>query len=636
MDMKRRIPFLGLFCVLLASSGFAQSGPLDHAEVLGRLAQGYGPSYVAHLVKTRGVSFSSSGYFIERVKLAGGDGILVERLFESEASDRAHSISDPEPSYGHLASCAELIHTGAMEEAEEECRASIDENLKSAWPLVATAKVLQIEYSRRDSAETNKRRQEERTELLERAAMLAPNIASIHQDLAVGSAPRDVMAELQKASSLDTESLGVSESGQLANQLAIGYFRGDGSGAEEATSSPEPISLDPELQRRILIEPDLASNHLLLGASYLLVHHFEEALSELQMAIRLEPDNPALHNMLAGYYRYRGMQEACLAELRESVRIVSAGIMPRMMVAGALEQFGRTPEAIEELRSLLSTNPAAVEPSEGLVEVYLEHKDRNSAIAELRRSLKASSSGFPKEAELVEARYQDEERLADLLKENGELEASAEQYLYLLRFCPDNAGLHNAYGNLLLEQKKMEDAIGEFRQAVDLNPDDTQSRVYLGTALAQKGELGEAREQFQEVIAKNPEDFRTHELIGFAYMELKDEPDAINEFKRALELQPNSAQSENNLAWIHATSEDPKLRNPAEALALAHHAIEDFPLPNADYLDTLAEALLLNGQASEALTIEKQASELDPQNSEIQKRLEHFREAAQQLASRKP
>ena len=113
-------------------------------------------------------------------------------------------------------------------------------------------------------------------------------------------------------------------------------------------------------------------------------------------------------------------------------------------------------------------------------------------------------------------------------------------------------------------------------------------------------------------------------------MELKDEPDAINEFKIALELQPNSAQSENNLAWIYATAEDHKLRNPAEALALARRAIEDFPVPNADYLDTLAQALLLNGQASEGLTIEKKALELDPQNSEIQKRLEHFREAAQQ------
>ena len=83
------------------------------------------------------------------------------------------------------------------------------------------------------------------------------------------------MAELQKASSLDTERLGVSESGQLANQLAMGYFRGVDSGAEEITASSEPVSLDPELQRRIRIEPDLASNHLLMGATYLLVHHFE-------------------------------------------------------------------------------------------------------------------------------------------------------------------------------------------------------------------------------------------------------------------------------------------------------------------------------------------------------------------------
>jgi hypothetical protein len=36
--MKRRIPFLGLFCMLLASSGLAESLPLDHAEILRRLA----------------------------------------------------------------------------------------------------------------------------------------------------------------------------------------------------------------------------------------------------------------------------------------------------------------------------------------------------------------------------------------------------------------------------------------------------------------------------------------------------------------------------------------------------------------------------------------------------------------------
>jgi tetratricopeptide (TPR) repeat protein len=113
-------------------------------------------------------------------------------------------------------------------------------------------------------------------------------------------------------------------------------------------------------------------------------------------------------------------------------------------------------------------------------------------------------------------------------------------------------------------------------------------------------------------------------------MQLKDEPDAINELKRALEIQPNSAQAVNHLAWIYATADDRKLRNPREALALARRAVESSPQPNAAFLDTLAEALLSNGQAGEALTIEKQAFEINPQNPEVRTRLDHFREAAEQ------
>ena len=626
--------------MLWASSGFAQSLPLDHAEILGRLARGYWPSYVAHLVKTRGVRFSSSADFVERVKLAGGEGILVGRLLASDASEPSHFISDTDASYDHLAKCAELIHQGGVEQAERECRASIEENPRSPWPLIAAAKVLQLEFTAEASAESAKKKQEERAELLRHAAALTPAIASVHRDLAAGLPAHDAMVELQAASSLDSERLELSEGSELTDQIRFSMFRPRDDGPEIPASSNEAINLDPEFQRRIQIEPNLASNHLFLALRNLQVRNLETAQSELREAIRLEPDNPVLHQSLAGYYFSRRDQEACLAELRENVRIVPFGMMPRMVVAGVLEEFGRTPEAIEELRSLLIGHPAAAQPSDGLVEIYLEHQDRKSAIAELQRSLKASSLTFASETEFVEARFQDQERLADLLKEDRELEASAEQYLYLLRFHPDSVRLHNEYGNMLREERHLDEAIREFRQAVDLDPDDAQSQIFLGTALAQNGDLDGAREQFQQVIAKNPEDLTTREQIGYAYMQLKDEPDAIKELKRALEIQPNSAQAENNLAWIYATADDRKLRNPADALALARRAVEDSPQPNADFLDTLAEALLLNGQASEALTIEKQAFEINPQNPELRTRLDHFREAAEratrQSSSRQP
>jgi hypothetical protein len=55
----------------------------------------------------------------------------------------------------------------------------------------------------------------------------------------------------------------------------------------------------------------------------------------------------------------------------------------------------------------------------------------------------------------------------------------------------------------------------------------------------------------------------------------------------------------------------------------------------AAYLDTLAEALLQNGESDEALVTEIQAVALDRQNTELQSRLLRFREATQPKAAPK-
>jgi tetratricopeptide (TPR) repeat protein len=79
---------------------------------------------------------------------------------------------------------------------------------------------------------------------------------------------------------------------------------------------------------------------------------------------------------------------------------------------------------------------------------------------------------------------------------------------------------------------------------------------------------------------------------------------------------------------MYATTDDPKLRNPAEALVLARQAVATSPEPNPAYLDTLAEALLVNGQPAEALKYELQAFQLDPDNPEFKTRLPRFQAAA--------
>ena len=139
--MKARARFLALILTLPCPCAFAQSVALDRAEILGRLTQGYSPSYLGQLVKARGISFSPSADFLDRVKLAGGDGILIERLSSATRSPGIN-ISQNDHPFELLAKCAELLHIGAGARAEGECRAAIEENPESPWPLMATIRAI--------------------------------------------------------------------------------------------------------------------------------------------------------------------------------------------------------------------------------------------------------------------------------------------------------------------------------------------------------------------------------------------------------------------------------------------------------------------------------------------------------------
>ena len=663
--MKRHTLSFALIVWLLAPCAFAQSPPLDRTEILGRLALGYSPSYVAHLVKVGGVSFTVSADFQSLVKAAGGDGILIERLSSLDASSSAASSGDQDKPVDHLAKCAELLHTGATESAESECRAAIAESPRSPWPLLVVATFIPSVQFVLHPSESDKAKGAERAALLAQAAALAPDLPAVRfyqsNSLQIPSAS----PEQQNAAVLDIAQM----EGRDRN-LPPGLFETDEASSGLAEALPETSAINPEFLRPVELEPELASNHTQLAQQYIQVNNIARAQSEFREVIRLEPDNPTPHTYLAVIFFGMQDRDACLAELREAAQIVPFGVNEHIALASALESSGRTAEAIAELQTLVTAHPANSMPSDALVELYVKHKDRKSAIEELRRSLKAWAASFTDELELVDARYQDELQLARLLHDDRQFDAATEQYRFLLRLKPDDAGLHNDYGNVLLSERNLDAAMGEyyaalrlepemstphnniglclaqkkdidgaiaeFRKALELNPNEQHTQVYLGNALGEKGDLKGAKDQFDDAIKKDPKDVEARVGVAFSLAQLKDEAGAITQLKAALELQPDSPGAENNLAWIYATAEDPKLRNPAEALVLARRAVATSTFVNPSFLDTLAEAQLLNGENKEALANETRAAELDPDNSELQSRLPRFRKAAALSANSKP
>ena len=80
---------------------------------------------------------------------------------------------------------------------------------------------------------------------------------------------------------------------------------------------------------------------------------------------------------------------------------------------------------------------------------------------------------------------------------------------------------------------------------------------------------------------------------------------AAADYERAIRIDPHQPHALNNLAWLYATSNDPGLRRPQRALALAERAAAIDPA--AHVLDTLAESYHVNGRHAEAVAAAQRA-----------------------------
>jgi len=196
------------------------------------------------------------------------------------------------------------------------------------------------------------------------------------------------------------------------------------------------------------------------------------------------------------------------------------------------------------------------------------------------------------------------------------------------RRAPRDGRPHEELGFLDLNERHAAEALEEFKQALRDNPESELAQLGLAAAYQQNGDLAKAQQTLEALLGKDPRNPDQQEQLGEIYLERKLYPQAIERFREALRLQPNAAISHNNLAWLYATSEDPKYRNPAQALEHARRAVELSHWREPTFVDTLAEALYANGDFPEAVKVETLVLALDPKNAEYRDHMERYRKAA--------
>ncbi len=131
----------------------------------------------------------------------------------------------------------------------------------------------------------------------------------------------------------------------------------------------------------------------------------------------------------------------------------------------------------------------------------------------------------------------------------------------------------------------------------------------------------------QREIDRTPDNPNLYSTLGDLYFSEKKYAETINAYEQSLAIEPDNPHALNNLAWLHATCEVQKFRDPQKALYLAEKAAG---LENSPYiLDTLAESYFANGRFEEAVESEIKALGLTVKNrSYYEKQLKRFMEAA--------
>jgi membrane associated rhomboid family serine protease/tetratricopeptide (TPR) repeat protein len=214
------------------------------------------------------------------------------------------------------------------------------------------------------------------------------------------------------------------------------------------------------------------------------------------------------------------------------------------------------------------------------------------------------------------------------LRAAGQLDQAQERIREAGRLAPHDERPHEELGALYLVEGQTDAAIREFEEARRLSPLSARAQLGLARAYRRKGDVAKSDQLLAEMAGEDAATADGQHLLGDLYFEEKIYPEAIRHYQQALRLNPKDAAVHNNLAWLYATSEDQQFRDPRGALEHAQKAVELSQWREAAFIDTLAEALYVNGRYSEAVRTQALALKLEPNNRELQDHMARYRQAA--------
>ncbi|MEE2679362.1 MAG: tetratricopeptide repeat protein [Myxococcota bacterium] len=294
--------------------------------------------------------------------------------------------------------------------------------------------------------------------------------------------------------------------------------------------------------------------------------HWQNEIALQSQAVAVSPADPLSRHRLAAALRQAGQTEAAILHLERAVALAPEHGWAYVELADLLSRNDANERAIELYEQAIALSPR----------LDRAHVNLGLALSRLDR--------------LTEARPHLERGLA--------LHAAAPRNSEL---SPDAlAAPHQALADALTAAGELDAAIGHYQSALAIEPGRSRARSNLGLALADAGRFEQALPLLEDSLAVDYRSAKVQAGLARTYARLERPHDAVRHFRNALLLRPRWRPATNDLAWILATSPDPELRRPGEAVAMLEAVLlADETQPAM--LDTLGVAYAADGRFEDAV-----------------------------------
>ncbi len=296
-----------------------------------------------------------------------------------------------------------------------------------------------------------------------------------------------------------------------------------------------------------------------------------------------------------------------MEELNALLGVSPTHVEARLLRAKSLEMLGRFDDAITDLSAALEQDSLNLAT---LTRRGILNQRQGNAAASIE-DFSAAITLYADDAELWYRRGISQSQL-------GSLDAATQDFDKAIQLDPDSADTWYAIGNVEAGRGHADEALAAYTKAVELQPEHAAAWYNRGNLLFDQAKLQRAVDCWSIAIQIQPDMFPAYNNRAAAYDRIGQDSEAVADYEKALELNPRFVRAWDNLAWLLATSEYKKVRDPARAVKAATKACELSKFEDWTCLNTLATCSAEHRDLEAAVKWARKAREFAPEQEHAQ------------------